>query len=211
MHELENLKLLKSDMESNGWVIDSFIFEYKKIKYIVLVKLYDTKATRPRYALLKLEFYKEGKLDQMLETDANVNQLMIEAKTLREFFGIEYAENLGDILQEFNKYFGGFIPTKINVNKVKEQKYLMEYSLSQSDSEDPEKKYCFKVKRNGLKKDGTPAHRSPYNDNVTRLRRPELYDKLGKDITLSFCYSKEPNESKTDDEIISNWVNKRKS
>lgn len=36
----ENLKILKSDMEEKGWVMDSFLFRYKNINYIVLVKLY---------------------------------------------------------------------------------------------------------------------------------------------------------------------------
>lgn len=35
---LENLKLLKKDMERLDWTICSFIFNYKDIEYIVLVK-----------------------------------------------------------------------------------------------------------------------------------------------------------------------------
>ena len=37
---LQNLHLLKADMEKKGWMIDSFKFRYKKISYIVLVILF---------------------------------------------------------------------------------------------------------------------------------------------------------------------------
>lgn len=35
---LENLKSLKDDMVSKKWTICSFVFNYKEIEYIVLVK-----------------------------------------------------------------------------------------------------------------------------------------------------------------------------
>lgn len=35
---LNNLKELKSDMVNKDWTIGSFIFRYKRIGYIVLVK-----------------------------------------------------------------------------------------------------------------------------------------------------------------------------
>lgn len=40
MGNLEHLKLLRTDMEAKGWTISSFIFVYKNIKYVVLVKLF---------------------------------------------------------------------------------------------------------------------------------------------------------------------------
>ncbi len=36
----ENFKLLKNDMEKNGWIIEAFNFNFKSIEYIILVKLY---------------------------------------------------------------------------------------------------------------------------------------------------------------------------
>lgn len=37
---LENLQELKKDMVSKKWTISSFLFTYKRIDYIVLVKLF---------------------------------------------------------------------------------------------------------------------------------------------------------------------------
>ncbi|MGL5900098.1 MAG: DUF6037 family protein [Lactobacillaceae bacterium] len=42
---LQNLRLLKNDMQLNDydWIISSFMFLYNKIKYIVLVQLFNEK------------------------------------------------------------------------------------------------------------------------------------------------------------------------
>lgn len=40
---LQNLRLLKNDMQLNDWIISSFMFPYNKIKYIVLVQLFNEK------------------------------------------------------------------------------------------------------------------------------------------------------------------------
>lgn len=206
MGTLSNIKYLKEDMECKKWVIDSFMFKYKHTDYIVLVKLYEQNESRPKYALVKMEFLKSDDINDNLESPANSSSLMVDAKILRTYFGIEYAANLGDILQEFSEYLGSFIPTEVSNNKNNSQKSAMASSLSKSDSENPNKRFCYKVKRNADKKDGTPGQRSPYNDNLTRILRPELYERLHKETSLSFCYSEDYTMEKGDDEIIRNWA-----
>ena len=73
---LKNLQLLKKSMEENGWCIDSFLFNYNKSNYIVLVKLYDPKEERPQYALLKLEFLKQDDIQNKLLTLTWVNDII---------------------------------------------------------------------------------------------------------------------------------------
>src|SRR5699024_7683092 len=113
----ENLKLLKQDMESKDWIIDSFDFRYKQQKYIVLVKLFEQDEKTPEYALLKLEFLKENDFSEKLSIYVNSVKLFTDAKTLREFFGIKYSNNLGDVLFQFSKTFSEFIPTEVIENK----------------------------------------------------------------------------------------------
>lgn len=182
------------------------MFEYKNIRYIVLIKLYLKDEVKPQYALLKLHFMRENDFHYDLEIPANVSKLKTEAKTLREFFGIAFSSNLGDILYQFAENLGKHIPTKIPKITTDNEKRAMVYSLSQSDAEDPNKIYCFKVRRNPIKIDGTLGKRSPFNDNKTRLLRKDLYQKLGTDDTLSFCYSSNPLDEKSDEEIILNWT-----
>lgn len=202
----ENLKLLKQDMKNKGWVIDSFYFRYKQQNYIVLVKLFEKNEKVPEYALLKLEFLRENDFSDILAVYANSVKLFTDTKTLREYFGIKYISNLGDILSQFSQTLAEFIPTAVSENKNESQKEAMCHSLSKSDSEDPRKKYCFSVRRNPLKENGELGKRSPFNDNKTRLYRPSLYERLGADTNLSFRYSMNPEDEDTDEGIIAKWT-----
>ena len=53
--------------------------------------------------------------------------------------------------------------------------------------------------------------RSVYNDNKTRLLRGPLYQKLGKDPTISFCYSNDPEKELSDEQIITNWSKRQQN
>ncbi|MBO1913728.1 hypothetical protein J4G37_54055, partial [Microvirga sp. 3-52] len=123
-----------------------------------------------------------------------------------EYFNIEYTENIGNILRQFNQQLSTFIPSKVIETKSNIQKEAMVRSLNQSDAENPNKQYCYAVRRNPIKADGTLGQRSLYNDNKTRLLRPELYQKLNVDKNLSFCFSVDLNEEKTNENIIYNWA-----
>ncbi|WP_436864765.1 DUF6037 family protein [Bacillus fungorum] len=209
MAVFENLRHLKMDMEEKGWRIDSFLFTYKQQDFIVLVKLYEVDEVRPEYAMLKIEFLRQGNFNDNLLVPANSVKLFVDTKTLREYFNIKYSENLGDIFKQFNQHFALFIPTKVIEKKSNIQQKALIYSLSQSDAEDPSKLYCYAVKRNSKKADGTLKQRSPFNDNKTRLLRPTLYQKLKKEKNLSFCFSIEQAEEKSDEDIIYNWTKNR--
>lgn len=198
---LENLKSLKEDMKNNGWTICSFIFKYKNKNYIVLVKRFVGNVQRIlKYALVKLEFMKETDLTDLLEVEANSNGLLIDAKTLRKYFGIEYSNNLGDIINQFSNQLGDSIPTNIKMNISDIEKQAMVRSLSMSDSEDPEKIYCTMVRRNPEGK-----KRSEFNSDKTKLLRSELFEYFKDDESISFCYSKEPEKENNDATILKNF------
>ena len=165
---LENLRQLKEDMRNKGWTICSFLFKYKKIEYIVLVKRFvGTEKRIDKYALVKLHFMKANNLSDELQVEANVKKLIVDPKKLREYFGIEYRENLGNILQQFTENLGRVIPTKMSENSSKMEKSAMVRSLSKSDSEDPNKIYCNKVRRNPNNR-----HTSEFNADKTKQLRP---------------------------------------
>ncbi|WP_394217539.1 DUF6037 family protein [Halobacillus trueperi] len=206
VHVLENLRSLKNDMEEKGWRIDSFTFRYKQRDYIVLVKLFEANEEKPKYALLKMEFLEKGNFKNNLLVHANSIKLLFDVKTLREYFGIEYSDNMGSIFDQFHQLLSKYIPTEVSKNKSPEEKTAMVYSLSRSDSENPNKLYCYKVKRNPKRKNDSLGERSPYNDNKTRILRPELYEKLKNEKNISFCYSENSEDDKTDEEIVYNWA-----
>lgn len=205
----ENLKLLKKDMEAKGWVIDAFNFEYKQRNYIILVTLFDLKENKPEYALVKLDFLASDNFDKNLSTCANSVRLFCAAKELRAFFVIDYSDNFGDMIKQFYLHLSKFIPAQVSSKKTNEQKKAINILLSKSDSEDPNKIYCYKVRRNPITSDGTLGQRSSYNDNKTRVLRENLYKHLGNEKNLSFCYSVNDQDEKSDEEIVSNWINNK--
>ena len=208
---LQNLHLLKADMEKKGWMIDSFKFKYKQINYIVLVILFTPGEQKEKYALVQLDFLNAANFNHHLQVSANAGGIMLSAEELRMFFGIRYAENLGDILQQFTELLGFHVPEKGSTSKSKIEKQAIAHKMSQTGCEEPDKIYCYTVKRNPVIIDAKTgekkqAKRTKENDSKTRMLRKTLYDQLGKDESISFCYSDDPAMSRTDEEIISNWT-----
>lgn len=165
MIPLINLKMLKLDMLKQNWIISSFFFTFKNTNYIVLVKLYSANERKPKLALLKLHFMRENHFDDDLEIPANVYRLMVDPKTLRTYFKIAYSENLGDILKQFTIRLGNSIPTGVKQVVTINEKRAMVHSLSNSDAENPNKIYCYKVRRNPNRLDGKPGQRSIFHVN----------------------------------------------
>lgn len=203
-------------MRKKGWTIDSFRFPFKGVNYIVLVILYLT-GEEKGYALVKLDFLHPEDFKYHLLVPANSNGLICGAMDLRIFFKIppDY-EHLGDALRTLTRELGYCTPTKVNTAKSQTEKQAIVYELSDGNSEDAEKLYCFAVKRNPFlidKQTNEPRQpkRSAYNDRKTQILRPSLYERLGIDDTLSFCYSGDPKMDYPDEVIIDNWLkNKEK-
>ena len=198
---LSNLKSLKDDMVSKDWTICSFIFKYKRIEYIVLVKRFvGTEKRANQYALVKLHFMKSNGLSDELQIEANSRSLIIDAKTLRMYFGIEYSNNMGDILCQFTKQLGEIIPKTVpNIVSDIERKAMVN-SLSISDSENPNKIYCNKVKRNP-----NGGKRSEFNSDKTKLLRGLLFKHFCNEPNVSFCYFDEPSMENDDATILKNF------
>lgn len=204
-------------MRKKGWTIDSFRFPFKGVNYIVLVILYSPEEKVDKYALVKLDFLHPNNFKHHLLVPANSNGLICGAMDLRIFFRIppDY-EHLGDALRTLIRELGYCTPTKVNTAKSQTEKQAIVYELSDGNSEDAEKLYCFAVKRNPVlmdKETNEPKQlkRSAPNDRKTQILRPSLYEKLGIDDTLSFCYSNDPEMDYPDEVILDNWLkNKEK-
>ena len=135
-----------------------------------------------------------------MEVEANISKLIISAKELREYFGIEYNNNLGDILQQFTERLGGFIPQNILHIHSDIENIAMVTSLSKSDSEDPNKVYCYGVRRNP-----SNGRRSEFNSDKTKILYPKLYDCFRNDESISFCYSSDKLKEKDEEFIVRNF------
>lgn len=188
-------------MVSKEWTICSFIFEYKRIEYVVLVKRFVGAEKRAdQYALVKLHFMKIDDLSDDLQVEANSRSLIIDAKTLRLYFGIEYSNNMGDILCQFTKQLGEIIPKTVPDRVSDIERKVMVKSLSISDSENPNKIYCNKVKRNP-----NNGQRSEFNADKTKLLRGSLFKHFYNEPNVSFCYFEEPSMKNDDATILRNF------
>ena len=198
---LSNLKLLNDDMTNKGWIITSFTFRYKTVNYIVLVKRFLSEEKKGnKYSLVKLEFMKENNLEDSLLVEANSRRIFVDAKIFKEYFGIAYVPNLGDIFKQFYGIFGKSIPSTIKIVNTDFEKTAMVKSLSISDSEDPTKIYCTNVRRNheGQK-------RSVFNSDKTKILRPRLYEYFEDEESISFCYSNDECKNNDDATILKNF------
>lgn len=203
MGNLDHLKLLKTDMEANGWTISSFIFVYKNIKYVVLVKLFIGPIKKlDQYALVQLEFMKYNDIQDNYIVEANSNGLLDDIKSIRKYFEIAYSPNMGQLMKQFAQTLNRVVPTRVPNHYDETQLECLNSSLSQSDSEDPTKIYCYGTIMNPVGK-----QRSPFNSDKTKLNRPVLFKELGVDPRRSFCYSNDPQKERSDAEIIAN-INK---
>lgn len=204
---LKNLIKLRRDMESKDWVMHIFSFTYKTQSYYVVIELYQPNEIRPEFALCKLKFIDASNLNRKLLTPANSCGLMTDAQTIREYFGINWTSNLGDILKQFAQQLGKFIPESVRPIEDRTMKDALDECLSEKMSDDPNKKYCIGVKRNPRRADGSLGQRSVYNDNKARLRCPQsLYDYFKNDWNISFCFSSDIAAERTEKEIIDSYV-----
>ncbi|MFJ7890458.1 DUF6037 family protein [Lysinibacillus xylanilyticus] len=197
--ELANLKELRNDMKSKGENFDIFEFKYKGKGYFVIVEVFE-QDNKPKYALAKLIFLRIEDIKDKFETWANSNSFLEnDVKKIKDFFGIEYSKN-GRLFQTLYKALGAIIPITFD-NSRKDERLkkdtLLNYVIV-SDPKDPNKKYLFDVRRNGGK-------RSPFNDEKTKLKNPEIYSVFEDRPEVSFFYSKDPNDEKDVATILSKF------
>lgn len=204
---LENLKSLKDDMVQKQWTICSFLFTYRGREYIVLVKRFiGNVVRRDKYALVQLHFLRSDDLNHHLLVEANSQRLIVGARELREYFEIEWGQNLGDIMSQFTECLGQVIPTALPELEdiTVREKNAMIRSLSNSDLEDPNKIYCNRVMRNGN------GQRTVFNSDKTKLLRPDLYEYFRADSTISFCYFDDFAMERSDEEILKKFSQNNK-
>lgn len=209
----QNLLDLKRDMEVKRWCVDSFVFRYNQNEYIVLVGLYDEEEekTKPQYAITKIEFIRRDNIRDRISGYADLYNFYIDKPWLfRDFFNIEYCKNSGNIFQQFTKIFAPHIPTQVKENKSNDMKGCMLNYLRKKEANQINNIYCYDVRRNGKRADGKLIERTPVNDNKARLLRPELYNIFYKDRNISFYFSENPEDERTDEEIVYIWSKRNK-
>lgn len=201
MELLENLKLLRDDMVSKNENFDIFEFKYKNKNYFVVVEVFN-QDKKPKFALAKLIFLRtENKnIEDKFETWANsIGFLEKDIKKIRRFFSIEFSKD-GNFFQSLYKSLGLCIPQNFNhirKNEINKKNTLLNYVI-ENDPKDPNRKYLFDVRKTGGK-------RSPFNDEKTKIMRPEIYNVFKARLEVSFFYSTEMDDQRDDETILQNY------
>ncbi|SQI96811.1 DUF6037 family protein [Aggregatibacter aphrophilus] len=199
----QNLPLLLNDMNRLGWIIDSFPFEYNGKQTIVILTLYTQKERKPsNYAQAKLEFINQDDANHSIRAYADFYEIHFNsAIEFFDFFDINRLDGnrFREIFINFSECFARVIPMQKVINKP-----LLERELigRRAEGNNPNAIYCFDVKRNGKRANGTPKSRTIKNSNKVEMLRPELYQRYRYDPNLSFFFSDNPDEERTDEEII---------
>lgn len=187
---MQNILALLNDLRQNHWHITAFPFTYNGKDYIVLFEDLSNLPLVDNGYLVLLTFIDRTDGNHILQTKANAYSFQIKAQKFREFFGIKYAPNLGNIFRQFYTYFGTFIPAARIQTFDQQTLTAMVNKSSRNDNEDINKICCFSAKHNGTR-NGIQLHRSPFNSDKTKLLRPDLFNMLGGDDNISFCYRAE--------------------
>lgn len=204
-------------MAFKNWRIDSFEFEYNGVNCIVLLTLLDGSEkignsyakTKKQYLKASLELFKVENITESIKCHIDFYQCYFEdARAFYEFFGINSANNGGKIVfKNFADHLAGFIPKEKQVHKSNEnQKKLIASRLEKDKSNHI---YCYDVRRNGKREDGTQALRSSENSNKAELLRPFLFSKYQADAQLSFYFSDKPEDENSDEVIMRNVANRK--
>ena len=198
---MQNIKVLLQFLRNNHWHMTSFFFNYKRCQYIVLFEdIKNLDIASEGYDVL-LTFIDTNDENRIFSVKANEHNFKFKVKEFREFFGIEYSPNLGDVFKQFYEWFNQFIPTTIDHIPSQQEKRLIVSRLNKHDNDN--NMCCYKVKRNPIV-NGKQHRRTIFNSQKCRMLKADLYQRFENDDTISFCFRKD-NELTTA-EILKNFT-----
>ena len=202
-----NLPYLLKDMEQKKWIIDSFPFRYKTLDFIVILKLYKQNEMKPSpYAKATVEFIKRN--DTNASIKGYIDFFNVKFKSVDEFcnfFQVKKGNANRNLFDDFSELFAKFIPREKVTTKTDIERSLIG---RRAEENNPNAVYCFDVRRNGKKEDGTLNERSIENSNKADSLRSKLYERYCADTNLSFFFSDDPKDEKTDKEIMENFASR---
>lgn len=196
----KNLPNLLSSMEKKGWIIDSFLFKYKKEDYVVILKLYsDAERKQSKHAKVKLEFIRANNINESIHAYADFYEVHFNSiDEFSVFFNVERGNANRNLFKDFSEIFSGYIPDEKHEEK---HGIIQQIQGSRCEGNNPNAIYCYDVRRNG-ETDGRKNTRSKANSNKAYTLRRSLYEKYKEDKNLSFFFSDKLEDERTDEEII---------
>lgn len=202
---LANIKTLLKSLRENDWYITAFDFGYNDHNYLVVFEDLRELDSGTKYYAVALTFIDANDENRILRTYANAYKFNASYKEIREYFHINGNEDGNAVWTLYNS-FNNAMPTQYNplINQYRDTVLNII-----NERENNEGFCCYKVRRNGKNANGEQIYRSAENTAKTRLLNEELFNILGSDKTISFCYRQ--NDKLSNTEIIANFARNNKN
>lgn len=205
---LSHIKSLHEDLRKKEWYITAFpLNNFLGHNYAVVFEDLRAIDMGSRYYAVELTFIDMADENRILVIRANSYGLaethLAEAYV---YFGVRIEGN-GNYDPRWIIYnaLNTACPESFIVHPENMKQYILN-KVNNRDVANGNGLYCYTARHNGVKADGTPMYRSEFNTAKTKLLRETLFARLGQnDSTISFCYSENDSDEKTDAEIIYNF------
>ena len=198
------------NMNVSNFYLGGFNFNFNNIDCATVVSIATNDLKTKYSAKAKLVIYNQ--FNEVLEihiTSRNKISILEKNGVIRfyNFFRIRNGydgDHFNDMKLELFRIMNDAASSDIDDYGGIEEK-IVRYAASRERSKDPDMIYCTGAKLNGFRNDGSREQRSDFNDAKTQISRNALYQHYKHDKNISFNYSKEEKDEKTDFEIIQNF------
>ncbi len=201
---MPHIKELLKEIRANDWYITAYPFSFVNHEYVVVFEDLREIDKGTKYFAVCLTFIDKSNKQRMLETYVNSYGFQKSDEEIMTFFGLK-PQNKGGKSPLWQLYNAFNEATPTTYTPI-ETCYKDDVLRIIDHRENNEGFCCYMARHNGKDSHGKQIERSAKNTAKTRLRRPSLFDLLGGDKTISFCYRKENEE---DDATIAMSLHKR--
>ncbi|AUX11681.1 DUF6037 family protein [Latilactobacillus sakei] len=203
-----------SNMKVHGFIISGFNFTFNGVEYPTVVSIaasdlsdYDQQGIL--CAIIVVNPQNDQQHFNMIYSETNGLRAGKHNGDFYDFFGIDtnnsqenhFGRLIGSIGISMNEaispIYTGIFPAKV--------KAAIRDNAANSDPENPNKKYCIGIRLNPQNQFGVYGQRSEFNTEKTHKMRPDLFALYANDSRISFLYSENPDQEKTDSEIVLNF------
>lgn len=186
---MPNIKTLLAKIREKDWYITAFPFAFCGKEYAVVFEDLREIDRGTRYFAVCLTFIDINDENHRLETYVNAYRFNKSDEELIQFFGIvpQGREN-GNMIWQLYNALNDATPDEYRPIKPRYKDYV---AKTIDRRENNEGFCCYMARHNGKDSHGEQIYRSAKNTAKTRLLREALYNLLGEDRTISFCYRQE--------------------
>lgn len=186
---MPNIKTLLNKIRENNWYITAFPFAFCGNEYVVVFEDLREIDRGTKYFAVCLTFIDINDENRRLETYVNSYRFNKSDEELIDFFGI-VARGYGNGNIIWQLYYALNTATPDKYHPIEER--YKGYVIKTIDMRENNEGFCcYMARHNGEDFHGEQIYRSAKNTAKTRLLRESLFNLLGNDKTISFCYRQE--------------------